>query len=488
MDLHLHQWGGTSAFFASPQDCYYANCKASSCCWGGAPEVDWGLTPTADLAACRRRAARRGGRVGGVRVVPEPAAGRGRDHCESGMTGRDEPGLLRAGEHQRGQPAAVRADADHGQLLLGPRFLGGDERDDQRLLRRGAARELRSAGAELRFGLRGVERQLAGGGRDVLRGGVRGAGLRDRAARAGPARGGVRAGLEHVRPHAVAGPSDARKECARCSTGCRHAPCCWPWPCWAAVRRATTGRPTGVRVSRPTAWRSARRRADRTASASAGCASARGRTPTPTRTRTPTSGPTATRTGGRTRRRRWRTTGGRRMRRRSRSIRARRRRACRASRAGRRRSATGSTTTATRRSTRVHVRRGRDDARVLPGDPAICPAGQPCSGGCTRGVETCTEFLIWSGCEDAVGPQDERCDGLDNDCDTLFDEGIPGCDSPVISPVDGAGGADELGPAGRRVDLPRELRFVDLAGVLSGDGRPLSGSRRIRRRGTRRCS
>jgi hypothetical protein len=70
----------------------------------------------------------------------------------------------------------------------------------------------------------------------------------------------------------------------------------------------------------------------------------------------------------------------------------------------------------------------------FPGDPAICPAGQPCSGGCTRGVETCTEFLIWSGCEDAVEPQDERCDGLDNDCDTLFDEGIPGCDSPVICP------------------------------------------------------
>ncbi|NMC69687.1 MAG: hypothetical protein GYA57_06415, partial [Myxococcales bacterium] len=70
----------------------------------------------------------------------------------------------------------------------------------------------------------------------------------------------------------------------------------------------------------------------------------------------------------------------------------------------------------------------------FPGDPAICPAGQPCSGRCTRGVETCTEFLTWSDCYGAVAPEDERCDGVDNDCDTEYDEGIPGCDSPVICP------------------------------------------------------
>jgi len=50
LDLHLHQWGAASSFFASPQDCYYANCKASSYEMG---TLDWGLAATPDLAVCR---------------------------------------------------------------------------------------------------------------------------------------------------------------------------------------------------------------------------------------------------------------------------------------------------------------------------------------------------------------------------------------------------------------------------------------------------
>ncbi|MBI5500070.1 MAG: hypothetical protein HY907_07485 [Deltaproteobacteria bacterium] len=70
----------------------------------------------------------------------------------------------------------------------------------------------------------------------------------------------------------------------------------------------------------------------------------------------------------------------------------------------------------------------------FPGDPAVCPAGQPCGGGCTRGVETCTEFRTWSPCFGAVPPEAERCDGVDNDCDGLWDEDISGCDAPVECP------------------------------------------------------
>jgi len=57
VDLHLHQWGDESPFFASPQDCYYGNCKASSCCgWTPPftrPVVNWDRADTTDLAACQ---------------------------------------------------------------------------------------------------------------------------------------------------------------------------------------------------------------------------------------------------------------------------------------------------------------------------------------------------------------------------------------------------------------------------------------------------
>jgi hypothetical protein len=53
VDLHLHQMSPNTDEFFTAADCYYANCKASSCCYLGSPEVDWGLAPTDDLSACR---------------------------------------------------------------------------------------------------------------------------------------------------------------------------------------------------------------------------------------------------------------------------------------------------------------------------------------------------------------------------------------------------------------------------------------------------
>lgn len=45
VDLHLHQTGTTTNFFTE-DDCYFADCKASSY------SIDWGLEPTTDLSAC----------------------------------------------------------------------------------------------------------------------------------------------------------------------------------------------------------------------------------------------------------------------------------------------------------------------------------------------------------------------------------------------------------------------------------------------------
>ena len=51
-------------------------------------------------------------------------------------------------------------------------------------------------------------------------------------------------------------------------------------------------------------------------------------------------------------------------------------------------------------------------------DPANCTIGT-----CTVGTEGCNNFGLWSGiCEGAVGPVEERCDTLDNDCDEQVDE------------------------------------------------------------------
>ena len=71
---------------------------------------------------------------------------------------------------------------------------------------------------------------------------------------------------------------------------------------------------------------------------------------------------------------------------------------------------------------------GSVDEQIV-GIGAPCDQGRP--GVCGEGERICRDGAIT--CVSNIEPSDEACDGLDNDCDSLIDEGLPGtgevCDS-----------------------------------------------------------
>ncbi|HXU68383.1 MAG TPA: hypothetical protein VN947_03590 [Polyangia bacterium] len=90
-----------------------------------------------------------------------------------------------------------------------------------------------------------------------------------------------------------------------------------------------------------------------------------------------------------------------------------------------------------------------------PGDVEKCfigPPGRRGVGGCTDGSATCAgnEFGSWGPCIGSIGPQNESCDKLDNDCNGCADDGLC-CNAAIDCP---APGDPRIAPKPPYTDVP----------------------------------
>jgi len=72
-----------------------------------------------------------------------------------------------------------------------------------------------------------------------------------------------------------------------------------------------------------------------------------------------------------------------------------------------------------------------DDCDTVADNGFTCPAGagESCDIGCPGGSRTCSSTCVWGAC----APPAEVCDGRDNDCDTVCDDGSACCAGAIVA-------------------------------------------------------
>lgn len=79
-----------------------------------------------------------------------------------------------------------------------------------------------------------------------------------------------------------------------------------------------------------------------------------------------------------------------------------------------------------------------ESCECVVGSMRACPGGSD-TGACVAGTQMCTEDGVWGNCVGAIGPVAETCDAIDNDCDTIPDNGTAAASCASVSRATGVG-------------------------------------------------